>query len=455
MRTGAQRKIKNMGVGRGRSLLVLPALLLLIILAAYLKIPWQQTARFIPLEAPVSNPLMGVAVHARSDPQTAPQDTRLVWAIASWRELEPQEGEYAFDAFDQAIHLSDWRERDVKLIFRLALELTDSGNARDIPDWLYEKVRGGTAYRLNGQECYAPDYASPVLQEAHLKLLQAIEARYGEDIAYVEMGSLGADGAWKSGEGAPALPMVDVTGVYIWQYFTAFPQHPVLAAGPYHEANLLNGGAYLDSFGNVDAAWDWVNRFRFGGWDEQIAALLRADAQFGLRSPAGAWLAADADAGPEEMERMARESRAVYLCVDGAEDVQKGSAAADEIGYRFWIRQAQWPERVRRDYSLYVDISVENDGAAPMPVSWPVCLALLDEQGEVVHAEAADADPHAWLPGETQLRVRLTVPYDLAKGEYTLAIAICEPETLEPAVRFAMECGLSGLWHELGSVEVY
>lgn len=455
--------MSSMGVGRARSLLILPALLLLIIFTAHLRYSGLKTAQFLPVESEISNPLTGLAVSARSDPADAPEGVRLAWVKASWRELEPEEGRYAFDAFDEAIHLSKWREKGVKLVFRLALDLSDSGFACDLPLWLREKT-GGTAYALDGRQHFAPDYSDPILQEAHLQLLQAIKERYGADVAYVEMGSLGQDGAWQSPEGAPPMPMTDVTSVYIWQYFTVFQEQPVLAAAPYHEAMLSGGGAYLPALGDSEKTWSWINLHRFGGWDAETGVLLRANEGYGLSAPAGAWIDPSAltalEENPEALKRMAEEARASYICIDSAQPLSaKGQETLRELiqntGYRLWIRQAQWMERIRRDYSLYVDLTMANGGSAPTPLSWPVRLALLDESGAPVHAETVEADPRAWLPGDTALRIRLTVPSDLPKGEYKLAFAVCEPDTFEPAVRFAMNCETAGLWHILGPVEVY
>jgi len=450
---GARKNMRSMGVGRARSLLILPALLLLILFAAWMRAAGMHTVQFIPTGGAISNPLIGAAANARTGPEYAPQDTRLAWVVATWRELEPVEGEYAFDAFDEAIHLTQWRERDTKLIFRLSLDSTGSGCARDIPDWLHKKAPGGVEYEAAGQQCYAPDYADPLLQEAHLRLLQAVAQRYGDDIAYVEIGSLGPDGAWRSIEGAPQMPMVDVTGVYIWQYFTAFPDHMLLAAGPYHEAMLSGGGVYLNALGGSGRTWEWINMLRFGGWDEETGVLLRPQEDFGLSAPAGAWLCPDADLNG--LAELVRETRASYLCVDHFAAGGLLDEVSEALGYRYWVRQAQWPERVRRDYSLYVDICMANSGCAPMAADWPMYLALLDENGAVMHSERAETDVREWLPGDSGLRVRITVPSDMERGVYTLAFAVCEPDTLEPAVRFAMECETVGLWHVLGNTEVH
>lgn len=463
---GARTKMTRMGVGQMRSLLIVPVLLVCIIVAAYLRTPPQAVAQFRPNQQALSNPLTGYAASARDDIASAPEATTLVWVVASWRELEPEEGEYAFDAFDEAIHLQQWRERGAKLIFRLALDIP-GGQSCDIPDWLYALTRGGENYTYDGETCYSPDYSDPVFQEKHMELLQAIAQRYAQDIAFVEMGSLGQNGAWTSdsANGALGMPLVDVTGVYIWQYFTAFPENEVLAAGPYHEAVLSGGGAYLARLDDEEQSWEWINRFLFGGWDESVGTQLRARKDFGLSASVGAWLQTDLEEaftdGYALLERRALESRASYICVRFSDAQLSDAARANmealerQIGYRLWIRQAQWPEKVHPDYSLYVDICMANDGIAPLAQSMSVQLALLDAQGNIVHREEVEADAAEWLPGDTDMRVRITIPADMPKTEYMLAMAICDPQTQKPAVQLAMDSPQSEGWVLLGSVCVY
>ncbi len=449
MGKGARGKMVKMGVGQMRSLLILPVLLAMIILAAYLRIPGQEIVRFLPTDGAVSCPETGLAADARRDIDIAPQGTSLAWVTATWRELEPEMGEYAFDALDEAIHLDAWRDRGAKLVFRLALDV--AGEGADIPDWLMRLTRG-EEYTANGVREYWPDYSDPILQERHLALLQAIEKRYGDDIAYVEAGTLGVNGEWRSCEGAPEMPMVDVTAIYLWQYSATFTDNVVLAPGPYREANLAEMGAFLPDLGDEEAAWNWINRYKFGGWDEDIGVQLRAEKDFGLQSPVGAWLS-DGQNADENLIRILRESRASYLCVRFSQ-IKDGKELAKNIGGRFWVRQAQWPKTVRRDYSLYVDLTVANDGVAPLLQEHSVRLALLDTQGRVVCSESTDADASAWLPGDTDVRVRITAPYDLPHGEYTLAIGICAGNASEPNVEFAMDCEKIGGWHVLGTVKV-
>ena len=62
------------------------------------------------------------------------------------------------------------------------------------PRWLYDKTGGnGAYYSYSGKQGYSPDYADPVLIEAHRKAIAALGEHFGQDtfVGYVELGSLG------------------------------------------------------------------------------------------------------------------------------------------------------------------------------------------------------------------------------------------------------------------------
>lgn len=452
--------MKNFGVLRYRYLLLVPALLVLIATAAWFRVPKSIAYWYQPVGGKIVSPLAGLAVDARTDPDSLRREYSLAYARVTWRELEPEKGVYAFEEFEQSAHLPKWRERGVRLVLRLSLDEPGVEGHMDIPDWLFEETGDGVFYATDEGSGYSPDYSNLLLQDAHGKLLEAISRRYEDSgvLAYVEMGSLGERGEWSTNRkgGAPALPMMDVASVYIWQYYSAFSNTPVLSRRPYRETILLRGGAYNPSLGDEEETWDWANLFAFGGWDDQLDAELRPQENFGLDSPSGAALDEKyADVPEMALLRMATECRATYIYGDfEGEASYLADALETGAGYRFWVRQADWPGKVRRDYSLYVDLTVRNDGVAPLPRSWPVELALFLE-GEIAHRERIETDPYSWLPGDTSARVRLTIPSDMESGEYTLAIAILDPDTGEAAVRFAMEGDSFGLWSALGPVSVY
>ena len=110
-------------------------------------------------------------------------------------------------------------------------------------------------------------------------MLEALGRRYDSDqrIAWVELGSLGHDGSWRvdRAEGVDPLPLSDIVTEYVWHYTRAFPNTRLLMSRPFSEAHLLGLGLYNDNLGDEDKSWEWLDFVRFGGYDDQLSAMLR------------------------------------------------------------------------------------------------------------------------------------------------------------------------------------
>ncbi|MBO4368177.1 MAG: hypothetical protein J5859_05655 [Clostridia bacterium] len=453
VRAGTREKMRSMGIERARNMLVLPVLLIGIVLAALIRMPGTVKARFRPLDDVSTRPYTGLAVDVHTDPSTVPEYVSLCWWRVTWRELEPEEGIYDFERLSGEIGLERWRERGARLIFRLVLDDPYSGFGTDIPDWLLARSGDVEPYTLGGMTSHTPDYSDPVLQEAHFRLLGAIRSYFGEDIAYVEMGSLGHDGTWTGREGSDsAVPLTDVTQVYIGQYMTAFEGIQVMAVRPYREAVLAGGGLFIPDIGNEDAAWELLGLYLYGGRDEATAADLRPYADYGLSCPVGAWLDIDGDWNRNSLRNLIRQSRLTYICVDSFERMPEGMAEEldSAAGAALWIREAEWAEYARPDFSLYITCIMHNGGEAAFPKDWALTCALLQD-GECVYSEETETKASEWRTGDSKLRVRITLPANFRKGTYELAVSVTDGKESMP---LGMNCPRRGIWYIIGNVDI-
>ena len=95
---------------------------------------------------------------------------------------------------------------------------------------------------------------------------------------------------------------------------------------------------------------------------------------------------------------------------------------------------------------------IENTGAAPIYREYRLALRVEGDGGEVV--VPASPDLRAWLPGDAWIEEDVQLPEDLGRGEAMLSAGIVHPETLAPAVRFAVEETDGEGWVPLGTVSV-
>ncbi len=462
------QRMRSFGVGRYRYLAAVPLLLVLIAVVAWIKLPPLESARYRPVRYELNSPLMGWAVPATIEPGTAGVAHTLVHATLTWRELEKTEGVFDFAAFEEKNHFAEWRARGVRTILRFVLDEPGAQLHMDVPDWLLPRMdEPGTFYEASFGAGFSPNYANWDLQLAHGAVLSAIGARYNDDpfIAFVEMGSLGHGGEWWVDDSVPPLPLLLQVRTYFSAYSAAFPDTALLAVNPYQSAKLLQAGLYNPFLGDLDRTWDWLDMANYGGYEPQLGTDLRGMGEFYKFAPSGAQISRRASAeglllqSPERLLEQIRECRATYIsgapATDLSDELQSNlRIAAEAMGYRYWVRSAQWQRSARRGESVPMSLYIRNSGVAPMCQSWPVRIVMMDEDGAEVAGRVANIDVRKVLPGESRFNESIDVPIDLAPGEYALGIQIVDPVTGEAGVELAMVTERFGLTSILGWIEV-
>ena len=63
-------------------------------------------------------------------------------------------------------------------------------------------------------------------------------------------------------------------------------------------------------------------------------------------------------------------------------------------------------------------------------------------------------DVQKWLPGDAVFDGTLYVPENLAEGPYDFRVAMLDPRTEQPAIRFAIEGRQDDGWYAMGSLTV-
>lgn len=470
-----ETKLRQMGVGGYRSLMVLPLMLAMIVLVGWLRVPQTTYASFRPNEERVMFPLSGWVVRADS-PQTDDRlDVPLVFAEVTWAELEKEEGVFSFDEFEEKNRLNEWWAGGKRLILRFVMDSPGVSGHMDIPGWLYEALGGegpaGRFYQTPEGGGFAPDYSNVMLREAHRRVIAALAERYNghPGVAYIEIGSMGWDGEWTvdlTQEEAEPLPVSSISREYAWHYTSAFSETLMLMRRPYKEAELMQVGLFNARLGDEEATWEYIDSIAYGGYDEQIETDLIAMGDFHLLSPSGAHIPDEIDLNAltdEEWSALSRqicESRLNYAVLDGGIDSLGDDAVArlremePMIGYRMWIRAAEWDSRLRAGIRSKVILNVRNDGVAPLHAAWPVALALFDGD-RMLFSESTELDASMILPGEQEMTTWIDIPNDTQPGDYTLKLAVLDPSTGEPGVYLTMdECDPDTYWTALGELEV-
>ena len=403
---------------------------------------------------PLDNPLKGWC--PPSDARSIRQPYSMVYLDASWKDLEPTEGQYAFDAWEK----KGWSAplaRGKHIVFRPYIDYPSRPSG--MPDWLRDEGVKMTPYRDHGGGL-SPDYDAPRMVAAMERLIEAMGRRYDADprVAFVELGLLGFWGEWHTYPLEKLYAQPETEKRLIAAYRRAFPHKILLARSARDEAGRQPWlGFHDDMFPeDTDNGQDWS--FLATIRESNRAENWHRAAIGGEMVPGQArkWLGS----GHEQTEAMIRKGHFSWigpscpaLTNETAPEFRSRSEALVQLmGYQYRLIEIQHPPAVAPGQPFAVEIQGENEGVAPFYYPWPVDLGLLDENGRVVQKITLKADPRDWRPGAFRIadQVRVEAP----EGRYHLALGIRDPWTNRPAVQFANKLERREGWTLLGTLQV-
>ncbi len=434
--------------------------------------PINQTHIYPLTSEPIANPLMGWAPWATIEESKQPHT--LVYADLTWREFEPQEGVHDFSFFEKKNQIPMWTSEGKRIVFRFVLDKPGEENHLDIPDWLYEKIgRDGDFYNGAFGSGFSPNYANPVLIEYHRKAIAELGKKYEQSnlIAYIELGSLGHWGEWHVDleAGIRPLPPEFVRDLYVQHYKDAFPNTHLLMRRPFSIAAQMNLGLYNDMTAEYSATAIWLDWIKNGGEFTQTGE------KNGLVPMPDGWKVAPI--GGEQSTSLQIEdvygrnldltlqlltnSHTTFIGPGGPLESKEAEVFQDQInrvlstiGYRLYVDKMQMPTSVRICNYLKGSIAFGNKGIAPIYYNWPTKLYLFDENQTMLSSYPLEVDLRKILPGDRH-KVSFSLPLNQFRdGRYTLGIAIVDPNTNQPAVKFAMRNSRHDLIFALGSFEI-
>lgn len=370
-------------------------------------------------------------------------DNTVAYIRILWKEFEPKQGEYNYAFIEQI--LADARAHDQTVMFRLMPHSTCARD--DVPDWLKEIMP--CPERPDGMRVKD----SPT-DPRYLKLFgQAIEKigeRFDKDET-LDCVDVSLGGAW--GEGSQAFPeeaMKELMDIYV----RVFPNTKLI--GQFSNVALLNYigeirpiGWRADGTGSpkhmneifparfpllkkefwktapvsFESYW-WISEWYRQGWD--IDDIIDKTLSWHISS-------FNTKSFPIQYEWQPKIER--WL---------------EKMGYRFVLRELEYPETVKAGERMTIRLTMENVGVAPIYNKLPLTLRLKGEKKTVI--AATEIDVCKWLPGTYTESTEIVLPQALPAGEYELAIAIGGGKY--PSVQLAIEAEKDGEWHDLTVVRV-
>ncbi|WZO98604.1 DUF4832 domain-containing protein [Isosphaeraceae bacterium EP7] len=402
---------------------------------------------------PLDNPLKGWCPYARG---AVRQPYTMVYLDASWKDLEPEEGRYAFEEWER----KSWQSPAVvgkHVVLRIHADYPRRPSG--LPGWLKDKGVKLTPYTEHGGGL-SPDYDDPRMVDAMLRLIAAMGRRYDSDprVGFLQLGLIGFWGEWHTWPHDELFPKPETRRKVIQAYREAFPNKLLMARTADEPAGTQPWLGFHDDMFPEDT--DDGHDYSF------LAKIRRAGRSDNWKvAPVGGemvpghardWLGKGFDQSMTMAERAHFSWVGPYSPAQDrtqAPEFRKNSEAlVRKLGYQFRLTEIRHPGRVERGGKLPLAIEGENEGVAPFYYPWPVDVALLDDAGKVVATLPLKADIRTWLPGAFKIEESTIV--DVPPGRYRLALGIISPLAGKPDVRFANDLPVEGGRAVLSTIEV-
>lgn len=403
---------------------------------------------------PLDNPLKGYCVYTNAGKIHRPYS--MVFHYVPWRQLEPTEGQYAFEAWEK----QTWETpiaAGKHVVLRVYADYPRKLSA--IPDWLLSKGITQTPYKDYGGGL-SPDYDHPAMVAALEGLVTAMGKRYDRHprVAFVQLGLLGFWGEWHTYPRNELFASEQTRRRVLEAYRKAFPNKQLMA----RYADGLPGeytwmGFHDDMFPedtDNGRPWSFLERLRrakrVDSWQTTVIGGEMVPRQ------ANKWLGKEW----KFTLKMARRSHFSWVGPYGpalqgkafAQFIERSDELVRLLGYQYRLTEVRHPRKAKAGQAVKVVVRGVNEGIAPFYYPWPIKLAWLDSGGETVASSTLRDDLRKWLPGPFVLNATVDAPAD--KGRYRLALGIEDPWTHKPAIRFANQLPVTRGWTILGELTV-
>jgi hypothetical protein len=394
----------------------------------------------------------------------------------AWRRAEPAEGEYAFGEMDSLLDKA--RAAGQRLAFRI---MADSGSdGIGAPDWLLAKGIAGWRYRCeDGSDCFSPDAADPVFMEAARRLIAAFGARYNNhpDLDHVDIGLVGDYGEWHYTLAKPqgaVMPQVSIRRQYIDWYRESFPDTVLL---------MPVGDPTLEDADTLAYALARGTGYRADCWGDYRSPYNHMQDDYPLKLSNTPGLPAAWRTAPVALETCGIPSdwhahwpdkldSIFQFAVDNHVSILNAKSSAipaawaarfveftKHIGYRFALASpAEMPASAVRGSAVSIKLIWTNLGNAPVYRPYKLAAHLVTGGVEIARAVLGE-DVRTWMPFSADgvnypVTINMDLPSDTASGAAVVQVALIDPLTDKPAIRFDMAGANPDLWYDIGKIEV-
>jgi uncharacterized protein DUF4832/glycosyl hydrolase family 42 (putative beta-galactosidase) len=376
-----------------------------------------------------------------------------------WNALEPERGNYRWEIVDLAI--AEARAHGQKL----AIRLMPYSNQDSLPEW-YKTSGARRANKDSDKDgkIWQPDFSDPLFLKYWGQLVAEAGKRYDGN-PYLDTVDISSVGYW--GEGwSPYMPEFPYQKALIDIWLKAFSRTRLLMNFDEPEAlaygTRQGAGWRLDCWGDMRTSSNdaYFPAEMLEIYPQQIVRTGIQDVW--QRSPVSletcytvaGWKERgyDVDYIIEQGLRWHVSTANIKSAPIPVEWKAKFDDFQRRMGYRFILRRLEYSKTVPAGTMMPVHMWWLNAGVAPTYDPYDLVMQLVS--GERRTQITIPVDVRKWLPGDAVFDGTVYIPNELPAGEYRVRIALLDPRTGMPAIRFANEGREDDGWYAMGALTV-
>lgn len=386
-------------------------------------------------------------------------DTSIAYLRWYWNAFEPEPGNFRWDIIDLA--LEEARVHGQKL----AIRLMPYSNKDPLPEW-YQKSGARRANKPTDKDgsIWQPDFSDPLYLKYWGNVVLEAGKRYDGN-PYLDSVDISSVGYW--GEGwSPYMPPFPYQKALIDIWFDAFPHTTLLMN--FDEPQALTYGTNRGAGWRLDCLGDLRTKaddpyFQPEMLDIYPQQVVRAGIQdvwqtrpvsLEVCGTVSDWKKDHFDVNYILDQALRWHVTSVNLKSSPIPEDWKPAfdSFQKEMGYRLLLRRLEYPKAVSAGSMMPIHMWWLNAGVAPPYTNYPLVVQLRSSNDSTIINVPVDV--RKWLPGDAVFDGSLYVPENLKQGTYDLRVAMLDPRSAEPAVRFAIAGRDPDGWYTEGQIQV-
>ncbi len=341
------------------------------------------------------------------------------------KQIEKRRGVYDFSVFERGMQQAE--QTKGRFSFRI-MSLCPGCGGNLTPNYVPRQANG------------APDWNSEEFLSGFENLMRKLGERYDNDprLGIVDIGAYGLAGEWYCEKDLCGEPITDANVERLLRSVSkAFPTKYLVigfAEQPAKMAAKINP--------RIGVRWDCVG----GSLPVTLGYLPNSLQDVWRRAPVvGEWCNAPDVTATQGVDNV----RNLHLSMLSSGNFPKpydqlapGEQAAFRrayilSGYRYAVEAAAYPKTTTTGTTIKIAVTIKNFGSAPTYDAWEPRLSLLDPERRLVAESILAIDLRSLAEGSTTGSTEITVPADLAKGNYEIDIQAVHSQSYLAPLAFA------------------